>query len=679
VSALRKPVPRYPKPALAALPGAGELQAELLRLESHFSHLGLDGPIALGEALAKARASGDAGLLARALCLMARADIFRGRIEHGIATADEAIALIATLEAPRAQALAGVASEAWRTAGRGYFKLGNLAEALPRLETAVTIAEEALNAAGGVEPESGILPLTAFPRALQDLGVAFNTVHETDEAIATYARAITAADEHPEIYRLIPDDILLSLTGWAEGLQQRHLTRRAAVRKPAGQAGGEDLVAARAIISGRAATVIERAEQAAAEGATPLSGYGYQSYYGALGRQLLLEGEPEAAVTEFERQQALGVAVGNTASAAGGELGMATALNALDRHQEALEHALTALARLGEDDDAALRAEALLLSSRIYAALGDDSQALDALEAYNTVRDLLQARDAKLYASYLASRVGLEKLRAEADAQRRIAADLSALNARLEAQTTELSAQSNELLAARQSAEASHSAKSQFLANMSHELRTPLNAILGFSELMMNAGDSPHSGYARDIHEAGTHLLGIINDVLDLSRIEAGRLDLDVGTVFVEELFAEINRLMGDKATIAGVKLVSSVADDAQTVHADAGRLRQILVNLLSNAIKFTPRGGVVALAALISHEGEFLFTVADTGCGMTAEEIEIALEPFGMVDASMGRRRQGTGLGLPLARRLTVLHGGKLIVHSEPGLGTQVTVSLPR
>lgn len=664
---------------MAALPEAGELQAELLRLETHFSHLGHDGPIALGEALAKARASGDAGLLARALCLMARADIFRGRIEHGIATADEAIALIGTLETRRARALAGVASEAWRTAGRGYFKLGNLAEALPRLETAVTIAEEALGAQDRPEPESGIVPLTAFPRALQDLGVAFTTVHETDEAIATYARAIAAADEHPEIYRLIPDDILLSLTGWAEGLQQRHLARRAATRKPARQEGSEDLVAARAIISGRAATVIERAEQAAADGATPLSGYGYQSYYGALGRQLLLERDPQAAIVEFERQKALGVAVGNTASAAGGELGMAAALNALDRHQEALEHALAALARLGEDDDAALRAEALLLSSRIYAALGDDSQALDALEAYNSVRDMLQARDAKLYASYLASRVGLEKLRAEADAQRRIAADLSALNARLEAQTAKLSAQSDELLAARRSAEDSHSAKSQFLANMNHELRTPLNVILGFSELMMNAGDSPHSGYARDIHEAGTHLLGIINDVLDLSRMEAGRLDLDISTVFVEELFADIQRAMADKATIAGVKLVSSVADDAQTVKADAGRLRQILVNLLSNAVKFTPRGGVVALAALISHEGEFLFTIADTGCGMTAEEIEVALEPFGIVDASMGRRRQGTGLGLPLARRLTVLHGGRLVVHSEPGLGTQVTVSLPR
>ncbi len=677
-----KPTLRQAKPALAAIPGEGELEAELLRLETNFSHLGHDGPLALNQALANARAAGDAGLLARALCLAARAHVFRGRIEHGIATADEAIAMIATLDADRASALAGVASEAWRTAGRGFFKLGNLAEALPRLETAVTIAEERLKQPERPgDRESGISAMTAYPRALQDLGVAFTAVRETDEAIATYARAVAAADAWPEIYRRIPDDILLALTGWAEGLQQRHQARLSgdAARKRADAGVSADLLAAREIISGRARVLIERAEYAAGEGATPLSGYGYQSYYGALGRQLLLEGDADAALIEFERQKALGNAVGNATVAANGEVGMATALLAREQHQQALEHSLAALARLGEDDDAALRAEALLVTSRVYAALGDDGQALDALEAYNAVRDLLQARDAKLYASYLASRVGLEKLRAEADAQRRIAADLVALNARLEQQTAALSAQSTELITARHTAEASHHAKSQFLANMSHELRTPLNAILGFSELMMNAGGSAsHSGYARDIHQAGTHLLGIINDVLDLSRIEAGGMELDIGTIFVDELFAECRKLLAEKAAAAGVKLVSSVAEEARTIRGDALRLRQILLNLLSNAIKFTPRGGVVALSALISHEGELLFTVADTGCGMTPAEIEIALEPFGMVDSSMGRRKQGTGLGLPLATRLTALHGGRLVIHSEPGLGTQVTVALP-
>jgi signal transduction histidine kinase len=677
---LRKPIAHHAKPVLAAIPGEGELEAELLRLETNFSHLGHDGPLALDEALAKARAADDAGLLARALCLKARADVFRGRIERGIATADEAIALIATLDSGRMSALAGVASEAWRTAGRGFFKLGNLAEALPRLETAVTIAEEGQNQPGRPgDLVSGISPMTAYPRALQDMGVALTAVRETDEAIASYARAVAAADAQPDLYRLIPDDILLALTGWAEGLQLRHQTRLTgdAARKRAAAVIGDDLVAAREIISGRARSLIERAEYAAGEGATPLSGYGYQSYYGALGRQLLLEGDPDAACIEFERQKALGIAVGNATVAAGGEIGMATALLAREKHQLALEYALGALARLGEDDDAALRAEALLVTSRIYAALGDDGQALDALEAYNVVRDLLQARDAKLYASYLASRVGLEKLRAKADAQRRIAADLVALNARLEEQAAALSTQATELIAARHIAEASNSAKSLFLANMSHELRTPLNAILGFSELMMNAGAS-HSGYARDIHEAGSHLLAIINDLLDLSRIEAGGMALDVGTIFIDELFAECRRLLAEKAAAGGVKLVSSVAEDAQTVQGDATRLRQILLNLLSNAVKFTPRGGVVALSALVSHDGEFLFTVADTGCGMTAAEIEIALEPFGMVDSSMGRRKQGTGLGLPLATRLTTLHGGRLVIHSEPGLGTQVTVGLP-
>jgi signal transduction histidine kinase len=677
---LRKPTVRHAKPALAAIPGVGELESELLRLETNFSHLGHGGPLALDEALAKARAADDAGLLARALCLAARADVFRGRIERGIATADEAIAMIATLDAKRASALAGVASEAWRTAGRGFFKLGNLAEALPRLETAVTIAEERLKQPEG-EQEGGISAMTAYPRALQDLGVAFTAVHETDEAIATYARAVAAADAQPDLYRQIPDDILLALTGWAEGLQQRHQTRLAgdATRKRGDGEVSEDLAAAREIVSGQARALIERAEYAAAKGATPLSGYGYQSYYGALGRQLLLEGDPDAACAEFERQKALGIAVGNATVAASGEIGMATALLALDKHQFALEHGLAALARLGEDDDAAFRAEALLVTSRIYAALGDDAQALDALEAYNAVRDLLQAREAKLYASYLASRVGLEKLRAEADAQRRIADDLVALNARLEEQAAALSAQSTELMAARRTAEASNSAKSLFLANMSHELRTPLNAILGFSELMMNAGGAPpHSGYARDIHEAGSHLLAIVNDLLDLSRIEAGGMKLDIGTIFVDELFAECRKLLAEKAATAGVKLVSSVADGARTVQGDALRLRQILLNLLSNAIKFTPRGGVVALSALISHDGECLLTVADTGCGMTPAEVEIALEPFGMVDSSMGRRKQGTGLGLPLATRLTALHGGRLVIHSDPGLGTQVTVALP-
>jgi signal transduction histidine kinase len=648
----------------------------------HFSHLGLDGPADLDAALANARASGDPCLLARALCLIARADVFRGRIEHGIATADEAIAMIETLDERGTIALAGVASEAWRTAGRGYFKLGNLAEALPRLETAVTIAGQALDQPKPADaPECGILAITAYPRALHDLGVAFTAVRETDEAIETYARAVAAADARPEISRLIPDDILLSLTGWAEGLQQRHQakTARAAARAPRGIKITEDLAAARDIISGRARLLIDRAEYAAAEGATPLSGYGYQAYYGALGRQLLLEGDTAAACVEFDRQNALGTAIGNATVAANGEIGMATALLAEGKHQLALQHALAALARLGEDDDAALRAEALLISSRIYGALGDDGQALDALEAYNAVRDLLQAKDAKLYASYLASRIGLERLRAEAEAQRRIAADLAALNAKLEDQAAVLSAQSNELIVARHNAEASNSAKSLFLANMSHELRTPLNAILGFSELMMGAGGSGPAGYARDIHEAGSHLLAIVNDLLDLSRIEAGKLKLDLGTIFVDELFAECIKFLADKAVAAGVKLVSSVADDAQTVQGDTQRLRQILLNLLSNAIKFTPRGGVVALAALISHEGEFLFTVADTGCGMSAADIEIALEPFGMVDSSMGRRKQGTGLGLPLAMRLTVLHGGRLVIHSEPGLGTQVTVSLPR
>ena len=650
---------------------------ELFRLESDFSHLGPDGLADLEAALAAARAGADKGSLVRALCLNARWNVFFGRTEQGIGLADEALAVLTTLGEQTSNALAGVASEAWRTSGRGYFKLGNLAEALPRLEKAVAIAERGVKAPAFGSPASAISPVTAYPRALSDLGVAFTSVRETEEAMETYARAVTAADVHPEVYRLIPDDILLALTGWAGALQQRHL---AALVGQVEARATADLAAARSLLVNRARIVIERADLAATEGATPLSGYGYQSYHGALGLQLLLEGDPEGARAEFERQMEQGVIVGNATVTARGEIGMATALHAQGQHDAALAHVLAAIARLGENEDAAVRAEALLLTSRIHRGLGDGLQALIALESYNALRDKLQATDAKLYASYFASRIGLERVRAEADAQRRIAADLTNLNSRLEAQALALSAQSVELDSARRVAEAANKAKSAFLANMSHELRTPLNAILGFSELIrLGVNGAAAVSYAHDIHEAGSHLLGIINDLLDLSRIEAGKMALDIETIFVRELFAECCKFVAEKAGAAGLDLRISVQDAAQTVRGDGLRLRQILINLLSNAIKFTPPGGNVTLDASRSGDGDILLGVADTGCGMTAAEIKVALQPFGMVDNSMSRGRQGTGLGLPLAERLAELHGGALDIESEPGRGTRVIVRLPQ
>ena len=205
-------------------------------------------------------------------------------------------------------------------------------------------------------------------------------------------------------------------------------------------------------------------------------------------------------------------------------------------------------------------------------------------------------------------------------------------------------------------------------------------SILGFSELMqLRVTDPTIEGYAKDIHQAGLHLLAIINDVLDLSRIDAGGAQLEIETIIVAELFAECLKLTAKKAAAAGVEITVSIEDRAQTVRGDGLRLRQILLNLLSNAIKFTEPGGKVVIAASMPDEAAVVFSVADTGCGMSAPEIEIALQPFGMVDNSLSRGKQGTGLGLPLAVRLTALHAGNLTIESEPGRGTRVMVSLPQ
>ncbi len=634
----------------------------------------------MAAALVRAKSIDEPALIARALCLKARADVFRGRIEEGIAAAEEAIGILSTVGLDNPSTLAGIASEAWRTAGRAFFKLGNLAEAFPRLENAVAIAEAALDAPTGKghRAEIGVSAVTAFPRALHDLGVAFMAVREIEEAIETCARGIAAADAHPDVYRLIPDDMLLLLTAWAGALQQRHRNQRAS------QAGispaDDDLARAGALLADRAKPLIDMAERAAAEDATPLSGYGYQSYYGALGRQLLLSGDAVGACAEFERQLAQGVAVGNAAVAACAEIGIADALLTDGNYASALPHARAAIDRLAEDDEADVRADALLALSRIYSGLGEDRPALEALLSYNSVRDRLHAKEAKLHASYLASRIGLARARAEADAQRRIAADLAGLNAKLEQQAAALSKQSVELDMALRVAEAANRAKSVFLANMSHELRTPLNAVLGFSELMQMLSKEPVIvGYARDIHDSGSHLLAIINDILDLSRIEAGKVELDIETIMLAELFADCRKFVAEKAAKIGLTIAMSVGEGAETVRADVLRLRQILINLLSNAIKFTQSGGTVTLSASASADGDILVAVADTGLGMTPEEIEIALQPFGMVDNSLTRGRQGTGLGLPLATRLAELHGGSLSVESEPGHGTRVAVLLPQ
>jgi len=248
---------------------------------------------------------------------------------------------------------------------------------------------------------------------------------------------------------------------------------------------------------------------------------------------------------------------------------------------------------------------------------------------------------------------------------------------------TEMKRSADELRRHMEAAEDASRAKSQFLANMSHELRTPLNAILGFSEVIGGemfgpVGHSRYRDYARDIYGSGRLLLGIIDDLLDLSRLEHGKLDIRAEAVEAAEIVEACTRLVDGKAREARVRVIAELPAAPVRLEADAQRLKQVLLNLLTNAVKYTPEGGRVTIGVSARQDGEVEFDVADTGIGMTPQEIEIALQPFGQVENAMTRHQQGTGLGLPLAKGLVELHGGKLTIQSTPKVGTRVAVTLP-
>ncbi|MFC7048151.1 ATP-binding protein [Emcibacter nanhaiensis] len=232
-------------------------------------------------------------------------------------------------------------------------------------------------------------------------------------------------------------------------------------------------------------------------------------------------------------------------------------------------------------------------------------------------------------------------------------------------------------------AEKANRAKSEFLANMSHELRTPLNAIIGFSDILKQSADlnvsrEKFTEYARDINESGSHLLEIINDILDLSKVEAGKYVVHEDVVWLEEIAGQCARLLVDNAKVKRIHLSSRFQEGFPALKADDRLMKQILINLLTNAIKFTPEKGRVDIIGTFQPGDGVMVTVADTGIGMSESDIERAMEPFGQVESYLTRYHQGTGLGLPLVRGFVELQGGEVEIDSTPGQGTNVRITFP-
>ncbi|HVZ00297.1 MAG TPA: tetratricopeptide repeat-containing sensor histidine kinase [Dongiaceae bacterium] len=343
-------------------------------------------------------------------------------------------------------------------------------------------------------------------------------------------------------------------------------------------------------------------------------------------------------------------------------------LTHLGRLDEARETLLRAFAVAEETGNIDAIAHAAGYLADVCERQGDHRAALEWHRRFHDAYVKMSADRAQQQARLAEVRYETDKLRAAADTESRRAREMAEL--------------AESLRAARSAAEEASLAKSQFLAGMSHELRTPLNAIIGFSDTMRlgvfgEIAPGRYAEYVGVIHRSAHHLLSLINDLLDLSKIEAGKMALDIRPLETAALEAALREVMGPMAEQKGVALAIDHAA-VPAIRADERAIRQILLNLVSNAVKFTPAGGRVAVGFHHDAAGGVDIVVCDTGRGLSAEEIAVALQPYGQVQADPVVKQEGTGLGLPMVKALAELHGGTLRILSRKGEGTTAIVYLP-
>jgi len=261
--------------------------------------------------------------------------------------------------------------------------------------------------------------------------------------------------------------------------------------------------------------------------------------------------------------------------------------------------------------------------------------------------------------------------------------ELQSLSAAFNVMVNQLREREERLQSAKDEAVAADRAKTDFLANMSHELRTPLNAIIGFSEMIKvetfgPIGTPQYSEYVKDINNSGNHLLRVINDVLDMAKIEAGHLEPLYSQVDMTEIAETCISFFAERADKDHIELKVSIGEDLPKMSADDRMVQQIILNLLSNAIKFTPEKGVVELSIDADLQRGCVIQVRDNGIGMDPAKLDVVMQPFGQIDAKLGRKYEGTGLGLPLVKSMVDMHGGTLDIDTALARGTAVTVTLP-